>query len=84
MFIGLALVEQNGDKFILETPAFCGIEEGDTIVDENNKTGKVIDTMNCVSTSDKSYRFLQNFYGKFRRVKGRLDFIECVYKEEEE
>ena len=82
MYKGLVVVEQNGEKFILETPAYCGIGKGDTVVTEGDKTGKVVDLIN-ISTNDKYYIFLSNFYGKFRRVLGRLDYIECHYEEEE-
>ena len=84
MYKGLAIVEQNGEKFIFETPAFCGIEKGDTVIVEGEKTGKVVDTLNCISTSESHYRFIENYYGKFKRVLGRLDYHECHYEEVEE
>lgn len=85
MAIELVLVKQNEETFLFQAPKWF-VDEGETVVVEGDKTGKVVKVIDYIYTDDKHFDFIVMCAGAktpLPKVIGKLMFTECRYEEEE-
>ena len=90
MYIGLVLVEEKGERYLFQSPAWSSITIGDSVVvkvGETDHTAKVINVISGISKDDSHFQFILDACRAkqpLNKVMGRLEYVECRYLHEEE
>jgi len=88
MRIGIALVDQNGETYLVQIPKWSDIEAGDSVVvgEKDKHTVKVVNVIDSIETDDKYFMFIVESCGAklpLPKVVGKIEFVECRYMEGE-